>query len=98
MPANRGEHVDQLARLGQSELAILGGVAAEPSHRRALISERVVVADQEHEAERVGEADVSELGRGGEREVRVAGLERALELGVSVSLRRHLTPDDRTPS
>jgi hypothetical protein len=41
------------------------------------------------DAERVGQADVSELGGCGEREVRVPGLEGALELDVSVALRRH---------
>ncbi len=32
---------------------------------------------------------MTELSRGSEREMGVAGLERALELGVAVALRRH---------
>jgi hypothetical protein len=32
VPADALEHVDELARLGETELAILGGVPAEPAH------------------------------------------------------------------
>ena len=45
-----------------------------------LKSEPVVVADQQDEAERVGQVDVAQLGRSGESEVRVPGLEGTLEL------------------
>jgi hypothetical protein len=83
--ADAGEHVDELARLGQPQLAVLGGVPAEPAHGGTLEPERVIVADEQHEAERVGQVDVSEFGRRREREVRVADLECALELSVSVA-------------
>jgi hypothetical protein len=89
MPANRDQHVGELARLGQSQVSIVGGVPAEPSNGGTLEQERVVVADQQDEAERIGQVDVSELGRGGEREVCVPGLEGAAELRVSVALRAH---------
>ena len=45
------------------------------------------VADEQNEAERVGQVDATEFRGGREREVGVAG--GALELGVSVTLRRH---------
>jgi hypothetical protein len=89
VPADRGEHVDELASLSEPELAILGGVPAEPPDGGAFVAQRVVVADQEDEAERVGEVDVAELSGGGEREVRVLGLEGALEPSLVVALRRH---------
>jgi hypothetical protein len=46
-------------------------------------------ADEQDEAERIGQIDVAELACRGEGELRVRGLEGALELGVSVALRRH---------
>jgi hypothetical protein len=59
-------------------------------------TQRVVVTDKEEEAQGVSEVDVTEFGRGGEREVRVPGLEGALELGASVALGRHRATDVRT--
>jgi hypothetical protein len=44
MPADSAE------RPGESELAILDGIPAEPAHGRAFVAERVVVADQQDEA------------------------------------------------
>jgi hypothetical protein len=46
MPTDRGEHVDELAGFGESELAVFGGIPAKPPHRGALEQERVVDADQ----------------------------------------------------
>ncbi|HEY8846944.1 MAG TPA: hypothetical protein VIM24_09815 [Candidatus Limnocylindrales bacterium] len=66
-------------------MAIVGGVPAQPSHGGAFVAERVVVADEQGEGQGVGEVDVAELGRGGEREVRVAGLEGQAGTRVSAT-------------
>ena len=79
------EQLDELTRLDQPYRALLRRVAREPPHRRLVIPLRIVVADEQDEAERVGQADVAELGRCDEREMRVPGLEGAPELGVAVA-------------
>jgi hypothetical protein len=45
MPANSGEQVDKPPRLGETQLAILGGVPAEPLDGGPVIPQRVLVAD-----------------------------------------------------
>jgi hypothetical protein len=50
---------------------VLRGVPAPPSHRGALIPERVVVSDEQDEAERVSEVDTPEFRRCGKRGVRI---------------------------
>jgi hypothetical protein len=40
------EHVDEFARLGESELAAFGGIAAEPPDGGAFVGRRVVVAEE----------------------------------------------------
>jgi hypothetical protein len=42
MPANRGHHIDELARLGEPEFAILGCVPTESPDRCVFISERAL--------------------------------------------------------
>jgi hypothetical protein len=86
VPPDRGEKIDQLARLDQPHRPILRRIPREPPHRRAVKPLRVIVADQQDETERVRQVDVVELGGSREGKVRVSGLEGALELGVSVAL------------
>lgn len=74
----RRQHVDEL----EAQVSILGGVPAKPPDRGAFVAERIVVADEQDEAQSVGEVDVTEFGRDREREVRVPGLEGALERWV----------------
>jgi len=42
-------------------LAIVGGVPAQPSHGGAFVAERVVLADQQDEAQGIGAVDVAQL-------------------------------------
>jgi hypothetical protein len=48
--------------------------------------DRVIVAQEEEQAERVGQVDVAELPRRVHRQEGVSGLERALELRVGVTI------------
>jgi hypothetical protein len=87
--ADSFEHVDHRPRLADPQPAILGVVARQPPDGRVVEPDRVVVSEEQEQAERVGEVDVAEVPRGVHRQERVPGLERALELGVGVALRRH---------
>ena len=89
VPTDAVEQVDQLARVAQEQVAVVGGLLGEPPHRCLVVQDGVVFADQENERQRVGQADPLELGRGCEREVRVAALQRALEATVGEALRSH---------
>jgi hypothetical protein len=73
----------ELARLGQPHRPIVRRVASQPPDGGAFVAERVVLADEQDETERVCQIDLAKLSRSCEREVGVPGLERALELAAA---------------
>jgi hypothetical protein len=81
-----GEH-----GLGFREIDIvdLAAVTAVPAERRPLEPCGLRFEHEQEEFERVRESDVFQVGRGGEREVGVARVERAAEASVGGALRGH---------
>jgi len=87
VPTDAAEGVGEFAQIGDRDHAVATEQQRDPPHGRAVVFQRRVLADEQNEAQGVGQVDVSELGRGGEREVRVARLDGAPGLGRSVALR-----------
>jgi hypothetical protein len=76
-------------RLCERDVAHLPAKAAMPPESCPLKPGRLVIGEEEAERERFGEADLRQLGGGGERVSRVPAIKGAAETGVRVSLRGH---------
>jgi hypothetical protein len=61
VPADARDQVDHLASVADAQAPVLGVVARQPADGGVVKADRVVVADQQEQGERVREVDVAEL-------------------------------------
>ena len=87
--SERGEERENGLRLGERDVGDLGTEASVPAKGGTLEAWGIRIAKEERELERVSEADMRKLFRGGPGSERVARVEGAPKARVGVPLRRH---------
>ena len=66
MPTDTAEEVGEFAQIGDRDHTVAAQQQRDPPHGCAVVLQPRIVADEEDEAEGVGEVDVPEFGGGGD--------------------------------